>query len=79
MSGNNTVHWLVNPLEPEDITVLKRAQKGLLPFDHKYKRFEIAYLIARECLSFDGDSVKITAKGEDALIFYAEEKQTIAG
>lgn len=61
----DTGHWIMNPLESEDIVVLKRAKRGI--FDHRYDRFRIAALVAKACLHFDGELVSITAKGDEAI------------
>lgn len=62
-------YWIMHPLEDEDVATLKRAKMGI--FDHARGRFSIAFLIAQECLHFDGELVSVTTKGEEAIAFFS--------
>lgn len=62
-------YWITHPLEDEYVATLKRAKRGI--FDHVRERFSIAFLIAEECLCFDGKSVSITIKGKEAIKFFS--------
>lgn len=72
-SGGNIGHWLADPLDAPARMVLRRVAKGFQRFDRD--RFEVAYLIARECVEADPDRpvLRLTEKGEDALDFYGPE------
>ncbi len=68
----NAFYWVRDPLDPDVLKVLRQIDEtGRL---RERDRFNIAYLIARECLSVDLDAepmtFKITPKGYDALEFY---------
>ena len=65
-----TLHWLINPLKPIEIIVLRCIRDEYKRSD---KPFETARLIAEECADFDGEKVTITDKGRDALNFYEGE------
>ena len=69
------VHWLTYPLGPGEYCILQRIARG--EFDQgnvqNNARFTIAYLIARECLSFDGKKVQVTVKGREAIKFFGQE------
>jgi hypothetical protein len=73
----NVGYWLADGLPDEAVAMLRKLQRGSVPASVSQhqpdQKLEIAYLIARECLAFDGQSVSITPKGEDALLFYSEE------
>ncbi len=65
----DTAYWIAYPLDDEDVTTLRDAKRGF--FDHVRNRFSIAFLIAQECLRFDGRAVSITAKGSEAIQFFS--------
>ena len=68
-------YWLMYPLTHEEHLVLKRAVCMLARGDvSPYDRFTIAYLIARECLSFDGERVHVTDKGKEAIKFFGRSR-----
>ena len=71
MSHSNTIHWLCDPLKELDIMVLRRIQEGTQGYHCNL--FNVAYLIARECVEADTDveQLRITAKGLDALDYFA--------
>jgi hypothetical protein len=70
----NIGYWFGDPLSDDAVKMLRRFQHGGISpkaADHLHKdRFQVAYLIARECLSFNQGQVTITEKGQDALEFY---------
>lgn len=68
------IYWITHPLDDKDVITLRDAKRGI--FDHVRNRFSIAFLIAQECLSLDGQSgqmplVSITAKGSEAIEFFS--------
>jgi hypothetical protein len=71
--AGNTVYWLMSAGDygVTEFMVLRMVR------DEKPKRtpwqFETAFLIAMECLSFDGDRLGVTEKGLDCLDFFGEE------
>jgi hypothetical protein len=68
--GANILHWICNPLDAEDVTVLRRVKAGTQSF--YANRLSVAYLVARECVFADLEACKlsVTEKGEDALDHY---------
>jgi RIO-like serine/threonine protein kinase len=72
-SGGNMVHWLRNPLDPDEVKVLARMKAGTHPWASK--RFVEAALISRECVEpdYETKSYTLTAKGLDALDYHAED------
>jgi len=69
----DSIYWLMNPLDPEDVRILRRIQAGTQPF--RSDRFQVAYLIARRCVKADFTKwlLTLTPKGEDACRFYEEK------
>ena len=63
-------HWLVDPLGPRAVRILRDYADG---DKHHPPRedFDVAYLIARECVDWNGSTVQINDKGRDALEFYS--------
>lgn len=72
LTANNLAHWMAHPLEGREILVLERIKEGSQPFDRD--QFEVAYLIARECVEADMDerTLTITSKGEEGLEVFRE-------
>lgn len=66
----NLAYWLCHPLDPKDVEILKRIQDKTQSYFRD--RFEVAYLIARECVEADNEkqTLTITEKGEDALEYF---------
>lgn len=70
MKVQDPVYWLCNPLEDQYIKVLQRIQDGTQGFYQD--RFEIAYLIAIECVKAEVETqvLSVTEKGKDAIAFF---------
>lgn len=64
---------LIDPLHPETERTLLRLDGGCPP--RLLDRFEIAYLIARGCLDFDGQDLKLTNKGQRLLDVLRKEER----
>ncbi len=71
--GHNIGHWVADPLEDDMLEVLRRVKAGSQQFTRD--RFQVAYLISRECIEADLDNqtLKINTKGLDALDFFGDE------
>lgn len=70
ISFNNVAYWMRNSEVGDCVPTLSRVKSGLPPRSH----FEAAYLIAMKCLSWDGEKLSITEKGEEALAFFTHTK-----
>ena len=70
ISGNNLAYWLSHKLEPEEVRVLRRVKEDRQGFFEE--RFEVAHLIALECVEADLDAgtLRITEKGLEGLEFF---------
>lgn len=73
ISANNVSYWLGNKLTPEEVRVLLRVKRDRQPFFQD--RFEIAHLIALECLEADVEkcTLAITKKGLEGLEFFKDK------
>ena len=71
VEANNMVYWLLNPLGASEARVLRRVARGSITNASQTTRcrFDVAHLIARECLLYDEPTgrIAITEKGLDAL------------
>lgn len=69
---NNPIYWIMNPLDSEEISVLKSVKNGHQAFFGN--RFTVAYLISLKCVEPDykNHNLNITEKGEDALLFFKD-------
>jgi hypothetical protein len=70
MKPKNPIHWMMDPLDTESLAILRR-----LYFHDRTalsKNFEIAYLIARECVEYDekANIIAVTPKGVEAIDYY---------
>lgn len=72
-NGGNIAYWLMNQLSADYVKVLGRIERGTQGF--YVDRFQIAYLIALDCVIADIDKelLTITDKGRDALEFFVSE------
>ena len=72
ISGNNMNYWLINPLKPEEVRVLRRVKENRQGFFEE--RFEIGHLIALECVEADCEActLTITGKGLEGLEFFKD-------
>jgi len=72
ISGNNLGYWLTNRLSPEEVRALRRVKEDRQGFFEE--RFEVAHLIALECVEADLDActLKITEKGLEGLEFFKD-------
>lgn len=78
--GGNFAHWMIEPLGPTAVRKLRRYADGEIHLAPPGTAdFDIAYLLARHCLTFNKktDVLQITDKGKDALDWYAEEKPNV--
>lgn len=68
----NIVYWINHALDEKDVAALKIIKAGIVP--RRY-RFEVAFLIALGCVTFDEKSgaLGVTDKGDDALQFFVSE------
>jgi hypothetical protein len=72
IDAENAVYWMLNPLDPGELSVLRDIECGINGFP-RHKRFEAAHLIALGCVepNFDTETFKLTPKGEEALEYFS--------
>ena len=70
--SHNLGYWICYPLPEESVPILRRVKDGEQRF--LKDRFEVAYLISRECVTADlkNKALAITPKGEDALEYMGD-------
>lgn len=73
LSANNLAYWISNPISREEVFVLRRIKEDRQGFFED--RFEVAHLIALECVEADvkACTLKITKKGLEGFEVFKDK------